>query len=1069
VLATVTSVVTGLAIGFNVPADAAPTRPGVALATSNPTPKAGVRQGATRLPFSVSGTASLSVDVGSGNALLTDQLITLPGVRNDVPISLSWNSSAWGSSEPSAVTNSTGSGWVITGFDQRMVTNADNSVTYYGAAGLSGVFTPSGTNFVSPSQFQATLTGSKTAGYTLTDHRSQDKSSFNTSGRLSKITDRDGNVTSFAYDTNGYPASVTSSRGPSAGRTLTVTISGGRITKLAQTSGSLTRSVSIGYSSLGNLASITDTAGGVLSFSSNDEGSSTGGSDTGQVKQITSPRGKSTWLAYTASNQVSSVSQVNPPIDGGAGESVTRLTYPSSAQTLVADPTTNQSQAVSTVPHTTYTINSAQLVSTALDPDGNSRSATYTTIGSLSTATNAAGGQTSFSYGANSGESLTSMLNPGGATESAGYSNTGGAAYLPSSVSNDGGASLKYTYDSNGNQTGTGQGASGPTASVTYNANGTAATSASPGASQHASYTYDSNADLSSITAPTASSLGQRNYTYDGFGRLATATDGKGDTTSYTYDNLDRITKVSYSDGTTAVSYSYDKNGHVTQRIDGSGTTTYSYDDLEHLLSTKNSANGNQVSYTYNLDGSLATVQDGLGSTSYGYDSARQLTSMTFPQAGSTATTYFANNGNGQRTDVWMQSNSGHTSWSAHQQYKYDSSGRVTEVIGQNGPASAPATVLDQKLCYAAGVSPQSCTGTATSADRTNVQASYESVSGETQTYTYDDHDRLTKDVVTGGSNPRTYTYGYDVAGNRTSSSVTGSSPSSQTLTYNAGNQISSSGYSYDGAGNLTTSPTRTATFNAAGQQTSATVSGVKTTYSYAGTGQNETLSQNIPNDRTYSYTYGRPDQNGSPVIDSVTAAGVGTGYILSDPSGQPIMLSTSTGNAVLFINDGQHNPVLLLANNATSQAFSYEPYGKATNTNNTGFASTYENPYTFAGGFRDRATNEVRFGARYYSPVTGGWTQQDTLNAPLDPSNANRYQYSASNPIDRFDPTGEWSWTDFGGAIFGGAAGGCAAGAVGSIWTGPGALAGCGIGAATGAVGGAVTYGATQLWDWIT
>lgn len=64
--------------------------------TSNPTPAAGQRRGATRLDFSISGTASLSVDVGTGNALFTDQLLTLPGITADVPIALAYNSSVSG-------------------------------------------------------------------------------------------------------------------------------------------------------------------------------------------------------------------------------------------------------------------------------------------------------------------------------------------------------------------------------------------------------------------------------------------------------------------------------------------------------------------------------------------------------------------------------------------------------------------------------------------------------------------------------------------------------------------------------------------------------------------------------------------------------------------------------------------------------------------------------------------------------------------------------------------------------------------------------------------------------------
>ena len=67
------------------------------------------------------------------------------------------------------------------------------------------------------------------------------------------------------------------------------------------------------------------------------------------------------------------------------------------------------------------------------------------------------------------------------------------------------------------------------------------------------------------------------------------------------------------------------------------------------------------------------------------------------------------------------------------------------------------------------------------------------------------------------------------------------------------------------------------------------------------------------------------------------------------------------------------------------------------------------QNPYTFGGnGVRDRTTDWVHYGARYYNPRTGTFTQQDTLDAPLDPLNANRYAYAGGDPINYVDPTGE-------------------------------------------------------------
>ena len=142
-----------LAGGLIVPALA----PVAGAATPNAAPMAGARKNATRLGFTVSGTAGMGVDVATGNAEFTDQLVTLPGVTADVSVALAWNSSVVGTSLPSAVTGGTGSGWVITGFDQRLIVNADNSITYYGPGGLTGVFPQSGTSYTSPAQFQGTL------------------------------------------------------------------------------------------------------------------------------------------------------------------------------------------------------------------------------------------------------------------------------------------------------------------------------------------------------------------------------------------------------------------------------------------------------------------------------------------------------------------------------------------------------------------------------------------------------------------------------------------------------------------------------------------------------------------------------------------------------------------------------------------------------------------------------------------------------------------------------------------------------------------------------------------------
>lgn len=1029
-----------------------------ASAASNPTPAAGARRNATRLPFSVSGTASFSVDVATGNVLFTDQLITLPGVTSSVPVQLWFNSSVFGTSSPSAVTGSTGTGWGITGFDQRLVSNSDSSVTYFGVGGLSGVFTPTdSTHYSPPAQYQADLLKTST-GWTLTDHVSQTVLTFNSAGRLTKSTDRNGNVTAFNYNTLGLPASIVSSRG-TADRTLSIGLASSRIVSLTQTDGSASRQVLLHYDSAGTyLDSIVDLALGTTTVSD--------AADDGQLATIVNPSGETSTISYSG-GKATSVTQTNA---AGAGTATTRLEY-DSGQTLVADPTTDQGSAVSVVPHTTYALASdgSQLVASATDPNGHARSATYTTLGQLKSSTPAAGGTTSFGHDptVNGGESLTAVATPGGATESAQYNNTGATAYLPTTTTDDASNTLTYSYDGAGNPTSTAQG-TGPSAQVTYNSNGTAKTSTSPGASVSTSYGYDSQSNLTSITPPTGSSLGARAYTWDGYGRLHTATDGRGNTITYSYDAADRITGVDYSDSATHdVTYTYDAEGHVKTRTDGSGTTTYGYDDLGHLTSVANTAGGGTISYSYDLAGAIASETDAHGSTNYHYDAAHQLSYLIYPQGGGPAMMLFDYDHAGRRTDTWLQTNATHSTWGGHSQTTYDGSGRVSHVVAQQGTATAPATVLDQQYCYAAGTTPAGGCTTSTGSDRSNIQWMKDNYAGESHSYTYDDHNRLTKDVVSGGSNPRTYTYSYDAAGNRLTAAVTGTSPSSQSLSYNSGNQVSSSGYTYDGAGNRTAGDGVTASYNTAGQLTGSTKAGTTTSYGYAGTNSNELLSEAVTGGDTYGYTYGRADQNGLPEIEQVAYTHNGTtanAYVAHDNTGLPVLLTTSTGSACMYVYDGTGNPAGLVTNFASlAYMENFDPYGAATLTQNSGGTGYLDNPYTYRGGLQSHTTQLIKFGARWYDPATGNWTQQDTLNAPLDPANANRYAYAADNPINNSDPTGAGCDSFWGCVstpfIYAAGAGGvlaAAGGAIGCTLAGgpfdpPGCVAAGGTGAAIG------------------
>ena len=174
--------------------------------------------------------------------------------------------------------------------------------------------------------------------------------------------------------------------------------------------------------------------------------------------------------------------------------------------------------------------------------------------------------------------------------------------------------------------------------------------------------------------------------------------------------------------------------------------------------------------------------------------------------------------------------------------------------------------------------------------------------------------------------------------------------------------------------------------------------------------GQAGTGATAAPTHGSHQLVYGRTDQQGQPVVEQVNFNG-STGYVEHDPvTRQPLMLRTSNGIQTLYVSDGTGNPVALLTDYSTqSYAYKYDPYGTAVLTTGGGNVGTQQNPYLFKGGIQDRTTGWVHFGARWYDPTTGRWTQQDTLDAPLNPANANRYAYAGDDPINGSDPTGRY------------------------------------------------------------
>lgn len=978
---------------------------------------AGARPGATRLSFTAGDRVQAQVDVGSGDLYVTYAGLALQGVGSQVQVGAFYNSAA------TSLTSRLGKGWGIDDTpDVRVAAQSDNSVTFYGPGGLTGNFalkSGSTTTYTAPAGFEADLvkTGS---GWDLTEHSSRVKQSFDTSGALVAVTDRNGNKTTVAQATGQssfQDVTIVTPGGPVPARTATVSTDAGGLTRIQQPNTNTLRKVAFRTTN-STMTQATDPLGRQTTF---------GYDSNGLLTSITAPgdrEGTSTQFAYDSSNRITSITQVESS-GSGPGNSVTRLTYPSTTQTLLAGPVTDQAQSVSAVPHTTYTIDSTKRVTAVTDAAGRKQSKTYTA--NFDTASTSSGttspSTTTNTWGANNTESLTQSKSGTGASSSATYANAAPNQYLPDKGTDPAGNSSTFTYNGTGNQLTSSDAAAAKT-SVNYNSDGTASNATAPNNGTNRTVYGYTDHQVTSVTPVTGTSLGVKNTTYDQYGRLATSTDGRGNTTTYSYDLNDRLTSVGYTGGM-VITYGFDTAGRTNSRADNSGTTTYNYDQLGRLASIQNAAFGGVQNYGYDKSSRLTSSSNPSsgGTITYTYDNGNTLTGMTYPSGSATKTTHFKVDDHGRRTDTWLNANADNSTWTAHIQDTYDVSDRVSHLVAYQGTGnSSNSPVVDLTYCYLANIAPGgTCTYSSTNAayDRSKLQWMKNNKSGTITTYGayasgvttggYDKSGRLLKAVLSGGT-AKTYSYGYNSNGARTSAAATGAT--TQALTFNAANQITASGYSYDGAGNLTAKPGLAMSYTNTDQLATVTKSGTTYSYTYSGDANSELVKQTTPNG-TYQYAYGRNNPQGTPTLEQVGLDN-NTASVINDPTtGQPLMLQTSSGVQALIVASGTTgSPIALIASSSQVEtAYDYDPYGVPTVTTNNNQQALDQNPYTFAGGIADRTTGWIHYNHRYYDTTTGTFTQQDNLDNPLDAANANRYAYAGDDPVNNTDPTGQHSF----------------------------------------------------------
>jgi len=171
--------------------------------------------------------------------------------------------------------------------------------------------------------------------------------------------------------------------------------------------------------------------------------------------------------------------------------------------------------------------------------------------------------------------------------------------------------------------------------------------------SQHRYFKYDSlsrmirerqveqttNASYNLSDALTGNSSWTRKVEYNSSGLVTNAYDARGVHSTYSYDDINRLTQISYSDSTPTAHYYYDSQSLPS----GAPSYTHSNSTGRVLAMTYGSgATGNY--FAYDAMGRVVTQKQVTGSTTYGltytYNYAGLLTSETYPNGRALAYTY---------------------------------------------------------------------------------------------------------------------------------------------------------------------------------------------------------------------------------------------------------------------------------------------------------------------------------------------------------------------------------------------------------------------------------------------
>jgi RHS repeat-associated protein len=539
--------------------------------------------------------------------------------------------------------------------------------------------------------------------------------SYDAAGRVLSSTDPAGGVVRYTYDAAGRVLSVTSPVG--AVSTYTYDRVGNRLTEKAPDGGVTL----FGYNAANELVSVTSPVGAVTRFEYSDRGE--------KIRQISADGGV-TW-AYDGSGRVVSMTEPLGNVAGAVAGSYTwRYAYDVAGRLVsTTDPTGRVTTAsydvagrlvkrVSPAGTTMYTYDVAGNPLQVSDPAG-TVSQVFDSVGRVSQVTNRRSKTSSFTYDLVG--NLVKSVSPSGAVSTAVFDAANRVVASTEPRGNVTGVNpaeytSTYSYDAAGRLVSSTD-PLGAVSRTVFDAAGRVTSSVDPKGTA-TTFTYDSVGRVTGVSAPL---VGATTYSYDLAGRVTARTDSKAHRTSWAYDVMGRAVRQTDPLGRFSTT-SFNAGGEQTAAVDAVanaasnpalGTTSYGYDQLHRVVRRSYSDGTAAVSYVYDGAGRVGSMTDGTGSTSFAYDGANRVVSVSGPQGAfrysydangnvtqrvypdSTNVTYTYDDddrlvGVGRGTDQvsygylpgGLQASVGYSN-GATQQSTYDRAGRVASITGR--------------------------------------------------------------------------------------------------------------------------------------------------------------------------------------------------------------------------------------------------------------------------------------------------------------------------------------------------------------------------------------------------